>query len=95
VGIFGIPCEKIIGLVNIEGGESRGIIEGLDIAFADNGTNWNIITVHKEIERIGVGSFPLDSMRSRHKPLAMEHCLPSFRILKEIPDLCKPKQSGQ
>jgi hypothetical protein len=58
VGIFGIPCEKIIGLVNIEGGESRGIMEGLDIAFADNGTNGNISTVHNEIEGIGVGSFP-------------------------------------
>jgi len=65
VGIFGIPYEKIIGLVNIKGGESRGIMEGLNITFADNSTNVNISTLHNEIEGIGVGSFLLNSMRSR------------------------------
>jgi len=65
VEIVGIPCKKIIGLVNIKGRESRGIMEGLDIAFADNSTNGNISTLHDKIEGIGVGSFLLDSMRSR------------------------------
>ena len=63
--IFGIPCEKIIGLMDVKSWESRGIMEGLDIAFADNSTNSNISTLHNEIEGVGVGSFLLDSMRSR------------------------------
>lgn len=65
VGRFGIPCKKVIGLVDIESGEGRGIMEGLDIAFADDGTNWNISTLHDEIKGVGVCSFLLDSMRSR------------------------------
>ena len=65
MGRFGIPCKKVIGLVYIKSGERRGIMEGLDIAFADNGTNWNISTLHDEIEGVGVGSFLLDSMGSR------------------------------
>lgn len=88
-----IPCEKVIGLVNIKGREGKGIMEGLDIALADNSTNGNISTLHNEIEGVGVGCFLLDSLRSRLQPLAMEHHLPSLRVLKEIPDLCKPKQS--
>jgi hypothetical protein len=65
VKIFGLPCKKVIGLVDIESGERRGIMERLDIAFADNGTNGNISTLHDEIEGVGVGSFLLDSMRPR------------------------------
>ena len=65
VEIIEIPCKKIIGLMDIKGRESRGIVEGLDIAFANNSTNGNISTLHNEIEGIGVGSFLLDSMRSR------------------------------
>jgi len=89
--IFGIPCEKIIGLVNIKGREGKGIMEGLDVASADNSTNGNISTLCNEIEGVGVGSLLLDCMRSRLQPLAMEHHLLSLRILVEIPDLCKPK----
>ena len=66
VEIIEIPCKKIIGLVNIKSRESRGTMEGLDIAFADNSTNGNISALHDKIEGIGVGSFLLDSMRSRH-----------------------------
>jgi len=65
VRIFGIPGEKIIGLVNIKGREGKGIMKGLDIAFADNGTNGNISTLHNEIEGVGVGSLLLDCMRPR------------------------------
>ena len=65
VEIFIIPCEKIIGLVNIEGRERGGIMEGLDITFADNSTNRNISTLQNEVEGVGVGSLLLDSMRSR------------------------------
>ena len=65
VEIIEIPCKKIIGLMDIKGRESRGIVEGLDIAFANNSANGNISTLHNEIEGIGVGSFLLDSMRSR------------------------------
>ena len=65
VKVIEIPCKKIIGLVNIKGRESRGIIEGLDIAFAENSTNGNVSTLHNKIEGIWVGSFLLDSMRSR------------------------------
>ena len=65
VAIFGIPCKKVIRLVDIKSGEWRGIMEGLDIAFANNSTNGNISTLHDEIEGVGVGSFLLDSMRSR------------------------------
>ena len=65
VGMFRIPCEKVIGLVDIKGRERRGIMEGLDIAFANNSTNWDISTLHDEIEGVGVGSLLLDCMRSR------------------------------
>jgi len=91
VVIFGIPCEKVIGLVNIEGGERRGIVEGLDIAFADNGTNGNICTIHNEVEGVRMSSLFLNGVSSRLQPLAMKHHFPSFSILKEIPDLHKPK----
>ena len=65
VGIFGIPCEKIIGLVNIEGRERSGIMKGLDIAFADNSTNGNISAIHNEIEGVRVSSLSLNGVRSR------------------------------
>jgi hypothetical protein len=86
-----IPCEKVIRLVDVEGGEGRGIMEVLNIAFADNSTNVDISTLHNKIEGVGVGSLLLDSVRSRLKPLAMEHHLPSLMVLEEVPDLCKPK----
>lgn len=63
--MFRIPCKKVIGLMNIENREGVGIMEGLDIAFADNSTNGNISTLHDEIEGVGVGSLLLDCMRSR------------------------------
>ena len=88
---FVIPCEEVIWLVDIEVREGGEIMEGLDIAFADNSTNGNISTLHNEIEGVGMSSFLLDSMGSRHQPLAMEHHLSSLGVLEEIPYLCKPK----
>ena len=90
-GNIGIPCEKVIRLVNVEGRKGRSIMEGLDIAFADNSTNGDIGTIHNKIEGIGVSSLLLDGMRSRLQPLAMKHHFPSFRVLEEIPYLYKPK----
>lgn len=63
--IFMIPCEKIVGLVNIKRREGRGIMEGLGIAFANNSSNGNISTLQNEIKGVGVGSLLLDSMRPR------------------------------
>ena len=65
VGMTKIPCEKVIGLIDVKGREGRGIMEGLDITLANNSTNRNISTLHNEIEGVGVGSFLLDCMRSR------------------------------
>ena len=68
-------------------------MEGVNVAFADNSTNWNVSTLHNEIEGVGVSSFLLDCMRSWLQPLAMEHHLPKKRIFIEIPDQYKPEQS--
>ena len=89
-----IPCKEVIGLIDIKGGEGGGIMEGMDVAFANNGTNGNISTLHNEIEGVRVGSFLLDCMRSWLQPLAMEHHFPSIMILVEIPDQYKPMQCG-
>jgi len=95
VGVFGIPCEEVIGLVDIKGGEGRGIMEGVNVAFANNGTNWNVSTLHNKIEGVGVGCFSLDCMRSWLQPLSMEHHLSKKRIFIEIPDQYKPGQRNQ
>jgi len=92
--MFTVPCEEVIGLVDIEGREGGGIVEGVDIAFADNGTNGNVSTLHHEIEGVGVSSLLLNRMRSWLQPLAMEHLFPSIRILIEIPYQYKPEQGG-
>jgi len=91
VEISGIPCEEDIGLINIKGREGGGIMEGMDVAFADNGTNGDISTLHNKIEGIGVCSLLLDSMRSWLQPLAMEHHLPKKGILIEVPNQYKPE----
>ena len=93
--MFRIPCEEVIGLVDIKGREGRGIMKGVDVAFANNGTNGNVSTLHNKIEGVGVGSFLLDCVRSWLQPLAMEHHLPKKRIFIEIPDQYKPEQNGQ
>lgn len=86
VGVFSIPCEEVIRLIDIKGREGRGIMEGVDVAFANNSTNGNVNTLHNKIEGVGVGSFFLDCMRSWLQPLAMEHLLPKKRVFIEIPD---------
>lgn len=93
--ILGIPCKKIIGVIDIKSRKGGGIMEGLDVALANNGTDGDISTLHNKIERVGVGSFFLDCMRSRLQPLAMKHHLPKQRIFIEVPDQYKPKQDVQ
>lgn len=91
VKAFTIPCKKFVGLVDVKGRQRRGIVERLNIAFANNSTNGDISALQEEIEGVGVGCLLLDSMRPRLQPLAMKHHLSSLRVFKEIPDLCKPK----